>query len=179
MKRSIIKYEFSFHLLVSCIPCIRLLFIQSAWAKKIMQQTRPHVISYIIYTVSDFWFDGASNRGKAEERGNRRNNLKQGRLCISSNDFHTKSYLFFDPNKLKSLKVAQLKDEMDGDEDDGCGSVCDVVMWCCVVMFCCEVVLWCCILMLFCVVMLCCDVVCEMLCVMVWVMWLMLVRWND
>ena len=31
-------------------------------------------------------------------------------------------------NKLKSLKVAQLKDEMDGDEDDGCGSVCDVVM---------------------------------------------------
>ena len=29
-------------------------------------------------------------------------------------------------NKLKSSKVAQVKDEMDGDEDDGCGSVCDV-----------------------------------------------------
>ena len=27
-------------------------------------------------------------------------------------------------NKLKSLKVAQVKDEMDGDEDDGCDSVC-------------------------------------------------------
>ena len=31
-------------------------------------------------------------------------------------------------NKLKSLKVAQLKDEMDGDEDDGCDNVCDVVV---------------------------------------------------
>ena len=34
-------------------------------------------------------------------------------------------------NKLKSLKVAQVKDEMDGDEDDGCDvvfdDVCDVV----------------------------------------------------
>ena len=30
-------------------------------------------------------------------------------------------------NKLKSLKVAQVKDEMDGDEDDGCDIVCDVV----------------------------------------------------
>ena len=29
-------------------------------------------------------------------------------------------------NKLKSLKVAQVKDEMDDDED-GCDSVCDVV----------------------------------------------------
>ena len=29
-------------------------------------------------------------------------------------------------NKLKSLKVAQVKDEMDDDEDDGC----DVVMVC-------------------------------------------------
>ena len=30
-------------------------------------------------------------------------------------------------NKLKSLKVAQVKDEMDGGEDDGCDGVCDVV----------------------------------------------------
>ena len=30
-------------------------------------------------------------------------------------------------NKLKSLKVAQVKDEMDVDEDDGCDVVCDVV----------------------------------------------------
>ena len=30
-------------------------------------------------------------------------------------------------NKLKSLKVAQVKDEMDDDESDGCDSVCDVV----------------------------------------------------
>ena len=29
-------------------------------------------------------------------------------------------------NKLKSLKVAQVKDEMDDDEDDGCEGVCDV-----------------------------------------------------
>ena len=29
-------------------------------------------------------------------------------------------------NKLKSLKVAQVKDEMDDDEDEGCESVCDV-----------------------------------------------------
>ena len=29
-------------------------------------------------------------------------------------------------NKLKSLKVAQVKDEMDDDEADGCDSVCDV-----------------------------------------------------
>ena len=29
-------------------------------------------------------------------------------------------------NKLKSLKVAQVKDEMDEDEDDGCDSLCDV-----------------------------------------------------
>ena len=28
-------------------------------------------------------------------------------------------------NKLKSLKVAQVKDEMDDDEDDGCDGVCD------------------------------------------------------
>ena len=33
----------------------------------------------------------------------------------------------FQKNKLKSLKVAQVKDEMDGDEDDGCDFVCDVV----------------------------------------------------
>ena len=31
-------------------------------------------------------------------------------------------------NKLKSLKVAQVKDEIDGDEDDGCDNVCDVVV---------------------------------------------------
>ena len=30
-------------------------------------------------------------------------------------------------NKLKSLKVAQVKDEMDDDEADGCDSVCGVV----------------------------------------------------
>ena len=29
-------------------------------------------------------------------------------------------------NKLKSLKVAQVKDEMDDNEADGCDSVCDV-----------------------------------------------------
>ena len=40
----------------------------------------------------------------------------------------TKNTTYQQGNKLKSLKVAQLKDEMDGDEDDGCGSVCDVVM---------------------------------------------------
>ena len=38
--------------------------------------------------------------------------------------------LMFQPNskinKLKSLKVAQVKDEMDAHEDDGCDSVCDV-----------------------------------------------------
>ena len=28
-------------------------------------------------------------------------------------------------NKLKSLKVAQVKDEMDDDEDDSCDGVCD------------------------------------------------------
>ena len=31
-------------------------------------------------------------------------------------------------NKLKSLKVNQVKDEMDGDEDDGYYGVCDVVL---------------------------------------------------
>ena len=30
-------------------------------------------------------------------------------------------------NKLKSLKVAQVKDEKDGDEDEGCDVVSDVV----------------------------------------------------
>ena len=30
-------------------------------------------------------------------------------------------------NKLKSLKVAQVKDEKDDDEDEGCDGVCDVV----------------------------------------------------
>ena len=30
-------------------------------------------------------------------------------------------------NKLKSLKVAQVKDEMDVDEDDGWDVVCDIV----------------------------------------------------
>ena len=47
-------------------------------------------------------------------------------------------------NKLKSLKVAQVKDEMDVDEDDGCDGVwdvvwdvgCDVVWWRCVMMLC-------------------------------------------
>ena len=34
----------------------------------------------------------------------------------------------FQKNKLKSLKVAQVKDEMDGDEDDGCHGVCDVAV---------------------------------------------------
>ena len=29
-------------------------------------------------------------------------------------------------NKLKSLKVAQVKDEMNDDEDDGCDSVCNI-----------------------------------------------------
>ena len=32
------------------------------------------------------------------------------------------------PNKLKSLKVAQVKDEMDDDEDDSCDGVCDFVL---------------------------------------------------
>ena len=54
-------------------------------------------------------------------------------------------------NKLKSLKVAQVKDEMDDDEDDSCEGVCDVT--------------W-----LRCAVMLCCDGVCVMLRVMVCVM---------
>ena len=35
-------------------------------------------------------------------------------------------------NKLKSLKVAQVKDEMDDNEDDGCDFMCDVLMLCCV-----------------------------------------------
>ena len=52
-------------------------------------------------------------------------------------------------------------------------------VWCCDVMLCCDVLLWCCVVMLHFDVVLCSDVVCEMLCVMVWVMWLMLVRWND
>ena len=52
-------------------------------------------------------------------------------------------------NKLKSLKVTQIKDEKDDDEDD----CCDVVWWCCVVMLCGNVVGWCCM------VMLCGDVV--------------------
>ena len=56
---------------------------------------------------------------------------------------------FRDWNKLKSLKVAQVKDEMNGDEDDGCDvvfDVCDVVcdvaydeVWCFVVLLCCVV----------------------------------------
>ena len=29
--------------------------------------------------------------------------------------------------KLKSLKVAQVKDEKDGDEDEGCDGVCNVM----------------------------------------------------
>ena len=39
--------------------------------------------------------------------------------CITSN---------LDIDKLKSLKVAQVKDEKDGDEDDGCDDVCDGVI---------------------------------------------------
>ena len=35
-------------------------------------------------------------------------------------------YTIIIKNKLKSLKVAQVKDEMDDDEDDGCEGVCDV-----------------------------------------------------
>ena len=53
-------------------------------------------------------------------------------------------------NKLKSLKVAQVKDEMDDDEDDGC----DGLLWCNVVLLCFDV-------MLYCVMMLCCYIVCD------------------
>ena len=35
--------------------------------------------------------------------------------------------LIFQINKLKSLKVTQVKDEKDGDEDDSCDVVFDVV----------------------------------------------------
>ena len=42
-------------------------------------------------------------------------------------------------NKLKSLKVAQVKDVMDDDEDDGCDGVYYVVMLC--VMLCCDAVM--------------------------------------
>ena len=42
-------------------------------------------------------------------------------------------------NKLKSLKVAQVKDEMDDDEDDGCDGLFDVVCLCCEVMLCGDV----------------------------------------
>ena len=38
-------------------------------------------------------------------------------------------------NKLKSLTVTQVKDEVDDDDDDGCDSV-----WCCMVMLWCDVV---------------------------------------
>ena len=99
--------------------------------------------------------------------------------CVSSNRILTFWAII---NKLKSLKVAQLKDEMDDDEDDGCGSVCDVVMWCCDVMLCCDVamlcVMLCCDVVLCCVVMLC-VMVCEMLCVMLWVVVNVVVRWNE
>ena len=84
-------------------------------------------------------------------------------------------------NKLKSLKVAQVKDEMDDDEDDGCDVVCDVVWWCCVMMLCDDVVMWCCVW--YCVVMLCCDVVfwccVVMLCfdVVFWCCVVMFVLW--
>ena len=48
------------------------------------------------------------------------------------------------PNKLKSLKVAHIKDEMDVDEDeDGVWDVVwfgDIVWWCSVVMLCDDVV---------------------------------------
>ena len=33
------------------------------------------------------------------------------------------TYFIFSHNKLKSLKVAQVKDEMDDDKDDGCDVV--------------------------------------------------------
>ena len=49
---------------------------------------------------------------------------------------HVQRDILCKSNKLKSLKVAQIKDEMDGNEDDGCAGVCDVVWWCCVVMLC-------------------------------------------
>ena len=53
-------------------------------------------------------------------------------MClIKSTNLHKKR-LSVQTNKLKSLKVAQVKDEMDGDEDDGC----EVVWWCCVTMLC-------------------------------------------
>ena len=57
------------------------------------------------------------------------------------------------PNKLKSLKVAQVKDEMNGDEDDGCDGVCDDSVWFCVMMLC---------------VILCGDVVCDGVWDVVW-----------
>ena len=38
----------------------------------------------------------------------------------------TRNTFVLSENKLKSLKVAQVKDVMDDDEDDGCNGVCDV-----------------------------------------------------
>ena len=47
------------------------------------------------------------------------------RISIS---FFIRNFCLALVNKLKSLKVAQVKDEMDDDEDDGCDGVCDVMV---------------------------------------------------
>ena len=44
-------------------------------------------------------------------------------ILDSQRDLEIKKFI---NNKLKSLKVAQVKDEMDDDEDDGSDGVCDV-----------------------------------------------------
>ena len=65
---------------------------------------------------------------------NRRRIFTEKNLIHHLVSFHLMTmYIFFLiiilllKNKLKSLKVAQVKDEMDGGEDDGCDGVCDVV----------------------------------------------------
>ena len=51
----------------------------------------------------------------------------QGEKSFTKITYHTaKIFLEISGNKLKSLKVAQVKDEMDDDEDDDCEGVCDV-----------------------------------------------------
>ena len=57
----------------------------------------------------------------------------------------------------ESLKVTQVKDEMDGSEDDGCHGECDIVRWYFEVMLCGDVVVmkWCCVMLS------CDDVVCD------------------
>ena len=51
--------------------------------------------------------------------------------------FQNTMSILIQENKLKSLKVAQVKDEMGDDEDDGCECVSDVAWWCY------DVVMWC------------------------------------